>query len=82
MSVEIKQSKTSTAKYAARYRTDCPSVSSNPRRHAEADGYYTSPQGWRMANYPCSSQGKHGGDAMASSGDSYGEGKRSTGGGY
>jgi hypothetical protein len=78
MSNVIKQSKSSTAKYAARYRTDCPSASGK----VEADGYYQSLQGYRMANYPCSTQGKHGGDAIASSGDSYGEGKRSTGGGY
>ena len=63
MKVTIKQEKSSSQTYAARYRPSCPDASSNPKRHAEADGYFQSPQGFRMANYPCSTQGKHGGDA-------------------
>jgi hypothetical protein len=56
---EIKQSKTTDAKYAARRRPDCPDPGIG-RRKLTSEGYYQSPWLKTESNYPGGSQGRHG----------------------
>jgi hypothetical protein len=68
---EIKQARSTNEKYRARWRPDCPGATNNPRRTLQPEGYVQMQKTWTQSSYPGGSQGQHGDNPKATSGDSY-----------
>jgi hypothetical protein len=60
MRPHVEQAKPTNAKYAARWRPDCPGATGEPKRTVSAEGYVSMSKPWTQSNYVSGSQGRHG----------------------